>query len=154
MQVPPGHMVQQVVDQTGTLLHVILSPDPMTMGPGPQPAGPAQPAPLQAAPVPSGGATTPSGSSNNGSVGISGNSNCPGSGAGSGGATTPSSAPSSVIPTASSGNGGSTTPQQQPQYVPPMTLQYVSTKYIDISVQFELWKLFQFEHFIFQWATS
>merc|ERR1712020_429335 len=95
MQVPPGHMVQQVVDQTGTLLHVILSPDPMTMGPGPQPAGPAQPAPLQAAPVPSGGATTPSGSSNNGSVGISGNSNCPGSGAGSGGATTPSSAPSS-----------------------------------------------------------
>ena len=51
MQVPPGHMVQQVVDQTGTLLHVILSPDPMTMGPGPQPAGPAQPAPLQAAMV-------------------------------------------------------------------------------------------------------
>ena len=121
MQVPPGHMVQQVVDQTGTLLHVILSPDPMAMGPGPQPAAPGQPTPLQGTPLPSGGSTTPSGS-NNGNVAIGGNSG----GAGSGGATTPASAPSSIIQPASTGNGGSTTPQPQPQFVP-MTLQYVST---------------------------
>lgn len=29
MQVPPGHMVQQILDQNGTLQHVILSLDPM-----------------------------------------------------------------------------------------------------------------------------
>ena len=117
MQVPPGHMVQQVVDQSGTLLHVILSPDPMAMGPGPQPSGPGQPAPLQGNPLPSGGSTTPSGS-NNGNVSIVGNSG----GAVSGGNTTPASAPSSII---STGNGGSTTPQPQPQFVS-MPLQYVS----------------------------
>ena len=120
MQVPPGHMVQQVVDQTGTLLHVILSPDPMAMGPGPQPAAPGQPTPLQAAPLPSGGATTPSGS-NNGTV-----VNCPSAGTGSGGSTTPASVPSSGIQAAPAGNGGSTTPQPQLQFVP-MTPQYVST---------------------------
>lgn len=112
MQVPPGHMVQQVVDQTGTLLHVILSPDPMSMGPGPQPAAPGQPTPLQGTPLPSGGTTTPGGSNNGG--------------AGSGGATTPASAPSSIIQTASTGNGGSTTPQ--PQFGMPMTPLYVSTQ--------------------------
>lgn len=26
MQVPPGHMVQQIVDENGILTHVILSP--------------------------------------------------------------------------------------------------------------------------------
>ena len=132
MQVPPGHMVQQVVDQTGTLLHVILSPEPMAMGPGPQPAAPGQPTPLQAAPLPSGGSTTPSGS-NNGSVAIGGNSNCPSGGAGSGGATTPASATPSVIQSGSTGNGGSTTPQPQPQFVP-MTLQYVSTQRMKIKL--------------------
>lgn len=38
VQVPPGHVVQQIVDENGTLRHVILSPQP----PPPQP----QPAPL------------------------------------------------------------------------------------------------------------
>ena len=28
MQVPPGHMVQQIVDENGILTHVILSPQP------------------------------------------------------------------------------------------------------------------------------
>ena len=28
MQVPPGHMVQQIVDEHGILTHVILSPQP------------------------------------------------------------------------------------------------------------------------------
>ena len=28
VQVPPGHMMQQVVDGMGTLRHVILSPEP------------------------------------------------------------------------------------------------------------------------------
>ena len=34
MQVPPGHMVQQIVDENGILTHVILSPQPPNM-PGP-----------------------------------------------------------------------------------------------------------------------
>ncbi len=39
MQVPPGHMVQQIVDENGILTHVILSPQhpgmagpPLTVG--------------------------------------------------------------------------------------------------------------------------
>lgn len=28
VQVPPGHMVQQIVDEHGTLRHIILSPQP------------------------------------------------------------------------------------------------------------------------------
>ncbi len=32
MSVPPGHMVQQILDQHGTLQHVILSLDPMASG--------------------------------------------------------------------------------------------------------------------------
>lgn len=28
IQVPPGHMVQQIVDEQGTLRHIILSPQP------------------------------------------------------------------------------------------------------------------------------
>lgn len=28
VQVPPGHVVQQIVDESGTLRHVILSPQP------------------------------------------------------------------------------------------------------------------------------
>ena len=50
MQVPPGHMVQQIVDENGVLTHVILSPQPpggaggsggMQGGPGgPVPPGP------------------------------------------------------------------------------------------------------------------
>lgn len=28
VQVPPGHMVQQIVDEQGTLRHIILSPQP------------------------------------------------------------------------------------------------------------------------------
>ena len=119
MQVPPGHMVQQVVDQTGTLLHVILSPDPMAMGPGPQPAAPGQPTPLPGSALPGGGSATPSGSSS-GTIG--GNNN--NGGASSGGTSTPASAPPST-----GNNGGSTTPQPQPQFVP-MTLQYVSTKHM------------------------
>lgn len=31
MQVPPGHMVQQIVDEHGILTHVILSPNPPGM---------------------------------------------------------------------------------------------------------------------------
>ena len=31
MQVPPGHMVQQIVDENGYLTHVILSPQPTNM---------------------------------------------------------------------------------------------------------------------------
>lgn len=31
MQVPPGHMVQQIVDENGILTHVILSPQPPGM---------------------------------------------------------------------------------------------------------------------------
>jgi len=124
MQVPPGHMVQQVVDQTGTLLHVILSPDPMAMGPGPT-AAPGQAAPLQTAPLPSGGSTTAQSGSNNGSIAIGGNNG--GGGSGCGGATSPASTPSSIIQPVSTGNGGgSTTPQ--PQFVP-MTLQYVSIRH-------------------------
>ena len=125
MQVPPGHMVQQVVDQTGTLLHVILSPDPMAMGPGPQPAAPGQPTPMPGSVIPGGGSATPGGS-NNGTIGGSNNSG----GASSGGTNTPASAPSSIIQPASAGNnGGSTTPQPQPQFVP-MTLQYVSIQHM------------------------
>ena len=30
MQVPPGHLVQQIIDQNGTLQHVILTLDPMS----------------------------------------------------------------------------------------------------------------------------
>lgn len=37
MQVPPGHMVQQIVDEHGILTHVILSP---------QPPGPTTPLPV------------------------------------------------------------------------------------------------------------
>ncbi|GFR67270.1 fibronectin type III domain containing protein [Elysia marginata] len=37
MQVPPGHMVQQIVDEHGILTHVILSPQP------PGPGGPLTP---------------------------------------------------------------------------------------------------------------
>ena len=49
MQVPPGHMVQQILDQNGTLQHVILSLDPMSQGaaaaaaPGPAYIPPPQP---------------------------------------------------------------------------------------------------------------
>lgn len=32
MQVPPGHMVQQIVDEHGILTHVILSPQPPMPG--------------------------------------------------------------------------------------------------------------------------
>ena len=32
MQVPPGHMVQQIVDEYGILTHVILSPQPPVPG--------------------------------------------------------------------------------------------------------------------------
>ena len=127
MQVPPGHMVQQVVDQTGTLLHVILSPDPMAMGPGPQPAAPGQPTPLPGSALPGGGSATPSGSSS-GTIG--GNNN--NGGASSGGTSTPASAPPST-----GNNGGSTTPQPQPQFVP-MTLQYVSTKHMVVSIRHDL----------------
>ena len=48
MNVPPGHMVQQILDQNGTLQHVILSPDPMSSyGGAPQGAvpPPSQPPP-------------------------------------------------------------------------------------------------------------
>lgn len=31
MSVPPGHMVQQIVDENGILTHVILSPQPPNM---------------------------------------------------------------------------------------------------------------------------
>ena len=40
MQVPPGHMVQQIVDENGYLTHVILSPQPAGM------AAPAPPPPM------------------------------------------------------------------------------------------------------------
>ena len=35
MQVPPGHMVQQIVDENGILTHVILSPQPPGIPAGP-----------------------------------------------------------------------------------------------------------------------
>ena len=43
MQVPPGHMVQQIVDENGVLTHVILSqgmPPPHGMAPPPPGAAP------------------------------------------------------------------------------------------------------------------
>lgn len=39
MQVPPGHMVQQIVDEHGILTHVILSPQPQAMPGTPMTAG-------------------------------------------------------------------------------------------------------------------
>ncbi|XP_043227353.1 fibronectin type-III domain-containing protein 3a-like isoform X2 [Amphibalanus amphitrite] len=50
VQVPPGHMMQQVVDGTGTLRHVILSPEPRALATMPpystsQPPPPFYPAP-------------------------------------------------------------------------------------------------------------
>ena len=39
VNVPPGHMVQQILDQNGTLQHVILSSDPITGAPAVPPAG-------------------------------------------------------------------------------------------------------------------
>ncbi|QQP54312.1 Uncharacterized protein FKW44_007106, partial [Caligus rogercresseyi] len=50
MQPPPGHIVQQILDQNGTLQHVILSLDPAV---NPPPSGappPAPTAPANAAP--------------------------------------------------------------------------------------------------------
>ncbi|XP_037076178.1 fibronectin type-III domain-containing protein 3a-like [Pollicipes pollicipes] len=52
VQVPPGHMMQQVVDGMGTLRHVILSPEPRAMQPMPpyntsQPPPPFYPPPPQ-----------------------------------------------------------------------------------------------------------
>ncbi|XP_064615415.1 fibronectin type-III domain-containing protein 3A-like isoform X3 [Liolophura sinensis] len=40
MQVPPGHMVQQIVDEHGILTHVILSPQPPGMPGSPMTGGP------------------------------------------------------------------------------------------------------------------
>ncbi|KAK6632457.1 hypothetical protein RUM44_007499 [Polyplax serrata] len=40
VQVPPGHLVQQIVDESGALRHVILSPSPHPMVPLPQHYGP------------------------------------------------------------------------------------------------------------------
>ncbi|CAG5129287.1 unnamed protein product, partial [Candidula unifasciata] len=40
MQVPPGHMVQQIVDEHGILTHVILSPQPPPGPAAPMPVGP------------------------------------------------------------------------------------------------------------------
>lgn len=40
MQVPPGHMVQQIVDEHGILTHVILSPNPPGMPNQPMTGGP------------------------------------------------------------------------------------------------------------------
>ena len=39
MQVPPGHMVQQIVDENGILTHVILSPQPPGMAAPPMTVG-------------------------------------------------------------------------------------------------------------------
>lgn len=43
MQVPPGHMVQQILDQNGTLQHVILSLDPNSQAAAVAAAGPTPP---------------------------------------------------------------------------------------------------------------
>ena len=53
MHVPQGHMVQQVLDENGTLQHVILALDPMAMPPVPQ-----QPQQMTVSTT-VGGATTP-----------------------------------------------------------------------------------------------
>ena len=37
MQLPPGHLVQQIADENGILTHVILSPQPPTMMGNPMP---------------------------------------------------------------------------------------------------------------------
>ena len=42
VQVPPGHFVQQIVDENGTLQHVILSQHPIYPPVGPQPNGNSQ----------------------------------------------------------------------------------------------------------------
>ncbi|XP_059082249.1 fibronectin type-III domain-containing protein 3A-like isoform X2 [Tigriopus californicus] len=59
MQVPPGHMVQQILDQNGTLQHVILSLDPMAPGtngtPGPFVPPPGASNAPTGTPTPSGG---------------------------------------------------------------------------------------------------
>eukprot|EP00095_Tigriopus_kingsejongensis_P003703 maker-scaffold382_size189932-snap-gene-0.26 protein:Tk03703 transcript:maker-scaffold382_size189932-snap-gene-0.26-mRNA-1 annotation:"fibronectin type-iii domain-containing protein 3a" len=64
MQVPPGHMVQQILDQNGTLQHVILSLVPMGPG-GPAPGSGSYPPPPPHPPgvsnAPVGGTSVPSG---------------------------------------------------------------------------------------------
>ena len=45
MQVPPGHMVQQIVDENGYLTHVILSPQPAGMPAAAAAAAPPPPPP-------------------------------------------------------------------------------------------------------------
>ena len=44
VQVPPGHVLQQIVDERGTLRHVILSPAPATTA-GPVPLQQPKPPP-------------------------------------------------------------------------------------------------------------
>ena len=53
MHVPQGHMVQQVLDENGTLQHVILSPDPMGGAPG------VIPGPMAGPPGPLAGSASP-----------------------------------------------------------------------------------------------
>lgn len=57
MQVPQGHMAQQVLDSNGYLTHVILSPDPMTMGTAADPSS--SPATVGGAAAASGPPTMP-----------------------------------------------------------------------------------------------
>ena len=67
MHVPQGHMVQQVLDENGTLQHVILSPDPMSVLAGPQGlAGPGMPPGASSSPA--GQGSVGQGSMGNGSA--------------------------------------------------------------------------------------
>lgn len=53
VQVPPGHVLQQVVDELGTLRHVILSPAPATCAaPGQQAASATNQASVGVLPLP------------------------------------------------------------------------------------------------------
>ena len=93
MHVPQGHMVQQIVDENGTLQHVILSADPM--------AGAAAP-PQGVAPTP-----LPSGGPSPALQGAGGSS------------SPPTSAPSSTNTSTTPGSAGATPGPQQPPTGPP-----------------------------------
>ena len=94
MHVPQGHMVQQIVDENGTLQHVILSADPMAGAAAP-PQG------VAPTPLPSGGPSPAL------------------QGGGGGSSSPPTSAPSSTNTSTTPGSAGATPGPQQPPTGPP-----------------------------------
>ena len=92
MHVPQGHMVQQIVDENGTLQHVILSADPMAGAAAP-PQG------VAPTPLPSGGPSPAL--------------------QGGGSSSPPTSAASSTNTSTTPGSAGATPGPQQPPTGPP-----------------------------------